>query len=620
MPSLVSSFSILCTRYSVAWVACALLITSVSFAQQLIPVLEESETPVEVLSDLDSDSDLNDLNPSDDTIELEPFPESETSATDDIPKLKAFELVKPEPTDETLDFISPQPSVFDAEASGLKLELPENVQPRVVARGSDWVGRTKFIRSHWVRLTPTGSLVGKVSLLNANGGSRGAKSLEVRLSQKGMLVAKTYTDEFGKFRLENVQPGVYSLIARGSSGFVAFGLHALRSNGNISQSKQSDVIRLVQAVEVGETLEISSAAVPPTFIQLLGILRKDFQSIRPRFVPESEIASLLREAAKLKTEGWDQPEGPEEFRGLKELESKGTRPDRTRASTAMKSHDVVLERARRGWVIRGRLFGIDPASGRSLEIEAGSTEVTLIQNDKRVASDTVKAEGEFDFFGIDEGIYSIVAIGEGGFGAMSFRAVRPAKEEDGDARRNPDSPIRLVQLDPRDRDAIDGDGLGGGNAGIVGNAQGGGGSGLAIAMISDAAAIRAAFGGGGGAGGPGAGFAGGGDGFGAGGGGGFGAGGGEGFPLISTPPGAPYEVVGDSVLPAGPGAFSGPIPPPPSGGGFALPTGGGGGGFGLGGGRIGGLLGVGGGVAAIIALADDDDDDDSNQLVTPFAP
>ncbi len=526
----------------------------------------------------------------------------------------------PEIVTDTLE-IESSDAIFEvepqADTGGLTLGLPKNVQPPVAARGSDWVGRTSFIRSHWVRLTPGGNLVGQISLLNANGGSSGAQSLEVRLYQNRALVSQAVTDGFGKFRMENVPSGVYSLIARGDNGFVAFGLHALRSRENTSQSKpskQSKYIRMVQAVEVGETLEISTAAVPPTFREVRGILKRNFDRIRTRYVPESAYASLIREAARHKTEGWDQPEGPEEFRGLKELESKGTRLDRTRPSTALRSHDVVLEPARRGWVIRGRLFGIDPDSGRSVEVEAGGTEVTLIQNDKRVAVDTVKAEGEFDFYGIDEGIYSIVAIGEGGFGAIAFRAVRPA--DDGDARTNRNSSIRLVQLDPRDRDAVlgDADGLGqrgGAAAGMnVGNAAAGnGGGGLSVAMISDPAAIRDALGGGGNGGG---GFAMAGGGFGA----PAPAAAMMDTPLLSSPPGAGYEVIGDSVLPMGSITdFPATLPPPPSGGFIPSSNGGSVGRFGFGG----GLLGIAGGAAAIIALSDDDDAG-SQRLVTPFAP
>ena len=277
-----------------AFAVCMVAMTEVGLAQPMIPL------PGSELESQEIDDQPIEFVPSDDTFVLEP--QLEPIPSDDNSIGSGLKLNEP---DEILGLFAPEDD--ERAAGGLTLGLPENVQPRVKARGSDWVGRTRFIRSHWVRLKPNGDLVGKISLLTANGGSQGARSLNVRLYRNEDLVAQTMTDDFGKFRLQNVTSGVYSLIANGDSGFVAFGLHALRSREGASQlqgspgSKQSEVIRLAQAVEVGETLEISSAAVPPTFLQLQGILKKDFRRIRTRYVPESAYTSLIREAAKHKT-------------------------------------------------------------------------------------------------------------------------------------------------------------------------------------------------------------------------------------------------------------------------------------------------------------------------------
>ena len=462
---------------------------------------------------------------------------------------------------------------------------------RVPTKLSDWVGRSKFIRSHWVRLTPTGSLVGRISLLDVNGGARGAQSLNVRLYRNGVLVAQALTDVQGGFRLKNLRPGVYSLIAEGQNGLAAYGLHALQhQQKNSMHLPGEDPIRFVQAIEVGETLEISTAAVPPTFEQVRGILSEKLNRIQTRYVPKQEYTELLRRIETLKAPGWDDPNGPEEFRGLRELQRGGTTKNRTRPATAIRTHDVVLEKARRGWVIRGRLYGIDPVSGRSVQIQAGSTEVTLIQNDQRVAVDKVRAEGEFDFYGIDEGVYSLVAIGNDGFGAIAFRAVRPQDDDVG--QRRDASPIRMVQLDVDGRPAE-----GAPFAGAIGGV-GGSSDGLTVAMVNDKVALQDAFRNLGvfaaGAPGP-AGLI---------------------VPLVDAPRNAPYDVIGDTILPDGPPIEFSHVPPPA---GLLAPTGGtsltGRGGRSILG--SGGLFGVVGGAAAIIALSDDGNDP---VPVTPFMP
>ncbi len=310
-------------------------------------------------------------------------------------------------------------------ASDPSVDLPEPSTSPELRRPSGWAGRSKFIRSHWIRLTPDGSLTGQISLLDSEGRLDGVDKLDVTIFRKGEKMAEARTDEEGKFVIEDLDPGVYALIAKGDSGFVAYGLHVLGSD----EVAAFDHIHFVQALEVGETLSISTAAVPPTFEQLRGILSENFQRIRSNFVPPGEYAALLNEAKDAKAPGSDEPEGAEILRGTEELQKNPTSPDSTRAATSVSVHDVVLEPARKGWVMRGRLYGIDPDTGRSVEIEAGGTQVTLIQNDKRIAVSTVRAEGEFDFYGIDEGVYSLVAIGDGGFGAVAFRAVRPDTDQ-----------------------------------------------------------------------------------------------------------------------------------------------------------------------------------------------
>ena len=356
------------------------------------------------------------------------------------------------------------PAQEEPTAAGPNVVVPPPNTSPALRKGSDWVGRSKFIRSHWVRLTPNGDLTGKISLIDPNGRLDGVDELTVSVYRKGEKVAETQTAADGSFTFEDLEPGVYALIARGSGGFVAYGLHALASE----RQAQSDSIHFVQAVEVGETLSISTAAVPPTFEQLRGILRDNFSRIQSNFVPPGEYAALLQEAEADNAAGSDEPEGAEKLRGTDELQRNPTDAAQTRPATTVQVHDVVLERARRGWVIRGRLYGIDPDTGRSVEIEAGSTEVTLIQDDKRVAVDTVRAEGEFDFYGVDEGVYSLVAVGEGGFGAVAFRAVRPP-ENQASAK---DSHIHLV------------------NAGAAGQSMP-----VAMALIDDPQAILDGIGG-----------------------------------------------------------------------------------------------------------------------------
>lgn len=470
----------------------------------------------------------------------------------------------------------------------------------LLRKPSDWLGRNKFIRSHWVRLSRDGELKGDINLLRPQGGSRGIGSLTVSIYQRGAKVGEAQTDGRGQFIIPNVKSGVYALVARGPSGFAAYGLHALSAvDKGQSRFDLNSNVHFTQAVTVKETLNISTAAVPPTFVQLRSILRQNNGSLRPSYIPPNAWDELIRVATAAGEPGSDEPEGPEKYRGTAELERNAVDQTPNGANAAIGNHDVRLETYEGGLMLRGRLFGIDTDSGRSVEVEEKSVAVTLIRNDQRVAKTVVEAEGEFDFYGLTPGIYSLVAIGDGGFGAVAFRAVAPDEQVS-----NRDSHIHFVQNRL-------GNIIGGGN----------GGGGVSVALLTDPLAMQdclafAAVGlaGGGGAGG-GAGD-GAGDGFGAGGGlgddfgGGGGFGGGDGF-VLGGGDGFGFDrqsAVFGSPPPLATGGFSGTVGDFSTAGPFL--GGGGGGGIGLG-----GALGIAGGITGITAIGIRD-----RQATSPSAP
>lgn len=377
------------------------------------------------------------------------------------------------------------------ERSDVIKNVPSANPDKAKGNPSHWLGRNKFIRSHWVRLGPSGELKGKLKLLKADGSAEGLNSLKVAIYRRGEKIKEVQTNPDGSFLVEQMTSGVYALIARGPGGFAAYGLHVLEADedGNLSFRTKNSHIHFAQDVAIRETLEISTAAVPPTFNQLKTILRRDFPQIQSHFVPREAYQELLRDpnvAIAPKPELADEERKADpcavngEYRRLAELIPNGTKDSKTEAATSLEVHDVKLEA---DGLLRGRLYGIDPDWGGSVEIEAGSTTVTLIQNDTRIDSTPVKAEGEFDFYGLEPGVYSLIAIGKGGFGAISFRAVN---REGGDTARNWDSKTRLVQdllFDDEPTPA----GQGFGNQGFAGTAFP-----FAMALINEPLAIKRA--------------------------------------------------------------------------------------------------------------------------------
>ena len=106
------------------------------------------------------------------------------------------------------------------------------------------------------------------------------EELDVTLLQKGEKIKKSSTGDNGKFTLEDVEPGVYTLVASGRSGFLAYGVHVLPKlekvdglnlNAQIdddSRSRYYVSLGVPKGVKVQDQLQIDAAAIPPEFSTL----------------------------------------------------------------------------------------------------------------------------------------------------------------------------------------------------------------------------------------------------------------------------------------------------------------------------------------------------------------
>ena len=85
------------------------------------------------------------------------------------------------------------------------------------------------IRRHAIQLDQQGAFIGKVWVADPKKESQfGAASLDVTLFQEGKPIYRTQTSLDGTFRIGNVAPGVYALVARGHS---VISIHAIQISG-----------------------------------------------------------------------------------------------------------------------------------------------------------------------------------------------------------------------------------------------------------------------------------------------------------------------------------------------------------------------------------------------------
>lgn len=435
---------------------------------------------------------------------------------------------EPSVEDQGVDDLKPIPMPeSDAEKSAEAdpvTDQPVAERDPDVKQPSSWLSRGGSICSHWVRLTSEGKLRGEINLLQTGGPEQPVGSLKVAIYRNGKRVGEDVTNEAGQFAFREVKSGVYSLLVSGPGGFAAYGVHVLapleqslfgdvgaeaKRHGLTPDDEEvghrrrphDDFVHFAQVVRqpppgatVKETLRITTAAVPPTSFGALRSIIQDYgktltakDTVPPESLPRDAWDDLIATAVKEKKPGFDEAEGPEMYRGTRELEKNPVKHVR---SPALGNFNVPLERCGDQLVLCGRMVDTDPVYGRPTEVAEESTTLTLIRDDQRVATTVVGEGGTFEFRSLTPGIYSIVAVGDVGFGAISFRAVAPDKQV---SSKQPN--IHFVQ---QSLGAVTNDGCcccdstdaRSGNA-VIGSASvGGGGGGVAVPLCCDPACKR----------------------------------------------------------------------------------------------------------------------------------
>ena len=320
------------------------------------------------------------------------------------------------------------PSLLEAQPidRASQVGVPATPNADSVSRGApgDWkLGES--IRSQWVALDEDNTLRGRiVTLDNVTGALQSAADLRVRLYQSsdGEVSWKDgkFTGDNGEFQVEDLAGGVYQLIAFGENGFLAFSLILFERGGNPAVNAfRDDALRLVQApADIKTRFDVVAAAIPPSFTSLNLVLAERFpEMVRSDLAPADHLASIQES---------DSPDGPVEKWGVPELGQNQPAADESIPATTLRSHAVPLSNDNR---IRGRLFAMDPKDGHPILVE--NVYIYILRDDRIVFGPESVIRGEFSAYLRDgEGAYSIVAIGENGFGATSFYAKAVADEEE----------------------------------------------------------------------------------------------------------------------------------------------------------------------------------------------
>lgn len=269
----------------------------------------------------------------------------------------------------------------------------------------------KQARNYRVRLDQNGRLPGRINVIDPNTGfASPARDLTIALLQNGQPVAEFRPGIDGIFEAEGILPGVYSLVAHGDEGYIAYGLEVLPAEFGVGL-REGDNTSRVMFQEIEAALEIDSLAVPPTDGPAV-------LSLATEHLPPEIIARANEIAAEAETT----PELPQVDPALierVELDPAEDNPaEETLPSANLRQHEIRL--AADG-SLTGRMRSLNPQSGEPVRFRR--LNVFLVKDNEIVAQAPVTPLGVFTFPDLQEGQYSFVAAGSEGFAAFSIRTV-----------------------------------------------------------------------------------------------------------------------------------------------------------------------------------------------------
>ena len=290
-----------------------------------------------------------------------------------------------------------------------------------------------IIQAHWVSLTKDNSLVGRISTIDPEQLElQPAESLQVAFVQNGMVMSTGTTDQAGRFSATDLRPRVYSLIAPGANGFMAYSLSVLpfRANGQDEVQRDGPPRRAVGDLgddayipvdlrRVESSLTIDAAAVPPTFKTIGRLVRIYYPNFRKSAFGENAYQNAVNRDRANKLPGWNDEAGPH---GRLDMKTALVSKTKAAKSAAIRTYRIPLRPDGR---LIGRLHAIQRDTGRPKMVR--SLNVFIIQNDRELAQVSVDRYGVFEVNGLSPGAYSLVAAGQDGFGAVGFQLAKSAE-------------------------------------------------------------------------------------------------------------------------------------------------------------------------------------------------
>lgn len=248
--------------------------------------------------------------------------------------------------------------------------------------------------THFVRMTSDGQIVGRLKTL-VNDDVSIARDITVHFVKNGTASAVVKPNEFGKFRVDGLDPGRYSVVTAGEDGLAAYAVAVLPSNGQL------------------EELTLDSAAIPRQDFETVGnVIRSEVYSdlcseyCNKKKAPTNEILPIDAEI----------PMAPEQDNiGTLPLKTVSFRPTPSsfrlpQADTVGQTDAVIQQKPVRladDGSMSGRIHWLTDAAPHQLPAEGAR--VSFVQAGEVIQTAVTNADGVFTMGNLNPGTYSVVA-------------------------------------------------------------------------------------------------------------------------------------------------------------------------------------------------------------------
>ena len=255
---------------------------------------------------------------------------------------------------------------------------------RQAANGLGGLQVSETLRANWVMLGPNGKLSGQVLTFDGTTFD-GEDGFVVHLVQKGETIASGRTDESGRFEINGIEPGTYTITGISFDNFFAFGFNAIGFQDGASSLNAN----------------IQCIAIPRFGTLLTDLVKQNAPKVKFRVYGQYKFE-----------------EGDDDPARLLGLDGIALRQPEAVSATSIQAHRVAIEP---NGSVFGRIHQIHNMNGRPVEVK--DTNVYLIRENVILARAKTNYYGVFEFRNVQPGFYGVIAAGRDGFAALAVEIV-----------------------------------------------------------------------------------------------------------------------------------------------------------------------------------------------------